>query len=68
MRVSSLDSLRRYLQIQLAVPVHGREPPQPSITISREAGGGSYNDREDVSRTLKSIQKTYRPSIILDGV
>jgi hypothetical protein len=41
MRVSSLDSLRRYLQIQLAIPVHRREPSQPSITISREAGAGA---------------------------
>jgi hypothetical protein len=41
MRVSSLDSLRRYLQIQLAIPVHRREPPHPTITISREAGAGA---------------------------
>jgi Cytidylate kinase len=57
MRVSSLDSLRRYLQIQLAIPVHGREPPQPSITISREAGAGAITIATMLADRLNESKK-----------
>jgi hypothetical protein len=41
MRVSLLDLLSRYLQMQSAIAEHACEPQQTSITISREAGAGA---------------------------
>jgi cytidylate kinase len=57
MHVSSLDSLSRYLQIQLAIPVHDRETPQPSITISREAGAGAITIATMLADRLNQLEK-----------
>jgi cytidylate kinase len=57
MRVSLLDLLNRYLQMQSAIAEHAREPQQPSITISRETGAGAVTIANMLVNHLNRAEK-----------